>query len=211
MRREEEPNPVHPVVLGTPAARRRRSPQAGSVGVVLLACALPLAFAAPMADVPAASALVAVVAIAGLALAARLPRCSAVAPAAAVGASLPLVTGAVLSGRPVPTTVTIGAGLAAIGVSVWLLRGRGELEPWHGARGVLVSTAGAMVLLGAGGISVGTEAVAGGGLSPELVHDALQTFVPWSVLVAGSGWLRRSPAIALLVPPVVQAAVLAVG
>jgi hypothetical protein len=78
---------------------------------------------------------------------------------------------------------------------------RDELEPWQATRGVVVATVAAVtVLVLAGGFAV-------------LMRDTLETpvavvaavAVPWALAVAATGWLRPSPAIAMVTPAVLQA------
>jgi hypothetical protein len=177
------------------------------MGGVLLVCAALLAPTAPVLGAPAATWLVTVVALAGLVLLLRVPNTGSEASAAALGAAVPLALAAPLSGRPVAATIAAGAALAVIGSAAWWLRRRREWAPWYGTRGVVAAAVGALLVLGFGGVVLGSEAVAAGGLSPALAGEALQTFVPWALLVALSGWLRRVPAIALLVPAVAQVVV----
>lgn len=192
-----------PARASAPAPARR----AFGMGGLLLVCSALLAPTAPALGAPAATWLVTVVAVAGLALLLRLPHTGSEASSAALGAAVPLALAAPLSGRPVAATIVAGAALAVIGSTAWWLRRRREWAPWYGTRGVVAASAGALLVLGFGGAGLVAEAAASDGLSLALAREALQTFVPWAVVIAASGWLRRSPAIALLVPAGVQVVV----
>jgi hypothetical protein len=155
------------------------------------------------------------VALASVTMIARLPRMSAIAPALSLGASLPLFGGAVagwmwVSDQPcmgnvldrevVTLHIVTAASAAIMATSIWLLVSRDEIEPWYAARGVVVSAAGAFTVLVLGfGFTV---------ILHEYSPFAATTFaitLPWAIVVAMTGWLRPSPAVALAVPAIGQA------
>jgi hypothetical protein len=81
-----------------------------------------------------------------------------------------------------------------------LLIARDEIEPWYGASGVVVSAAGALTVLviGVGStVLLHTEA--------SLASSTIAIAVPWACAVAATGWLRPSPAVAMVTPAVIQA------
>jgi hypothetical protein len=164
----------------------------------------------------AAPALTALVGLAGVAMAMRLPRATAVAPALAVGASLLLVggaasgwvwvstqpcTGNVLDREVVTMLLVSAASVAVLATAVWLLFSRDELEPWYATRGVVLSAAAALMIFVA---TVGV-AVLADRTGTALAVSVLAISLPWAVLAAGTGWLRPSPAMALALPAAVQA------
>ncbi|MFL6181290.1 MAG: hypothetical protein ACJ73J_03200 [Actinomycetes bacterium] len=169
----------------------------------------------PVRVIPGALELALFVALASVAMIARLPRMSAIAPALSLGASLPLLGGAVagwmwVSAQPcmgnvldrevVTLHIVTAASAAVLVTSLWLLLSRDEVEPWYAARGVAVSAAGAatVLVLGVGFIVILHER------SPFAATTFAIT-VPWAIVVAMTGWLRPSPAVALAVPAVCQA------
>ncbi|HEX5017020.1 MAG TPA: hypothetical protein VFX15_05490 [Actinomycetes bacterium] len=204
---------------------QRRRPQMRSVGVAHAIAALSLlavlAFGSlndcsgrAVQVIPAGTELALFVGFGSVAMIARVPRVSAIAPALALGASLPLL-GAALSGwlwvigqpcmgnvldREVVTMQIVTAAAAAIvATSLWLLISRDELEPWYGTTGVVAAAAGALTVLVVG---VGFTVI----LKPDvsLTTAALALTVPWAVVVGMTGWLRTSPAIAIVVPAIGQ-------
>jgi hypothetical protein len=155
------------------------------------------------------------VALASVAMIARLPRMSAIAPALSLGASIPLLGGAIagwvwVSGQPcmgnvldrevVTLHIVTAASAAIVATSLWLLVSRDEIEPWYAARGVVVSAAGAVTVL-----------ILGVGFTVILHEGALfgatmfAITLPWTIIVAATGWLRPSPAVAIAVPAIGQA------
>jgi hypothetical protein len=155
------------------------------------------------------------VAIAAVGMLTRVPRMSAIAPALSLGAALPLLVGGMaawtaasgpdcLSGmldRDVVAWVVVPAAAAAVvATSAWLLVSRREVEPWYGARGVAVSAAAALTVLVVG---LGFAGVLHG--EDVLMTATLAVTIPWALAVAGTGWLRSSPAAALVTPALTQA------
>lgn len=194
----------HSVTSPARASAAAPARRAFGIGGVLLCCAGLLALTAPLLGAPASSWLVAVIVVAGLVLLVRWPRRGPEASAAALGAAVPLGLAAPLAGSPVAGTIAAGAALAVVGSTAWWLRRRREWAPWCGTRGVVASAAGALVVLGVGGVALSAQAVAAGGPSAALATEAFQTYVPWALLVALSGWLRRGPAVVLLAPAGIQ-------
>lgn len=221
-------------MLPTPAisvaARARQRPRARSIGAVLLAAAAVLAPSLAMASpdeacgsasylgTPAGPLLAAMVAVAGAALLLGVPRTSAVGPALALGAAFSLLGGAVggavwmsqvlcvESVVNAPAALLVlqgGSALAVIGTCWWLLYARDEFEPWGAARGVVASAAAAITTL-----------VIGLGYAVLIAHPSgfnalvvtMTVALPWAVIVGATGWLRRSPALAITASVVVQAA-----
>ena len=201
-------------------------PRAQSIGAVLLvAGAVSMLFvpAGPLAQcgvwafegATQTYLLLSVVVAAGLALLVRLPKCSAVAPALALGAALPMLGAALaswggfLQGSCAPSdslavllVVESAGALAVASCSTWLLYARDEIEPWYGTRGVVVSSIlGALIVFI--GMGVDLAGVRGGG---ELTSGAFFVSGPlvWAAVVALCGWLRRTPAIALTTCSFVQ-------
>jgi hypothetical protein len=165
--------------------------------------------------ITAAPALAALVALAGVAMVIRVPRATAVAPALAAGAALSLVGGAAsgwiwVSGQPctgnvldrevVTLLLVSAASVAVLATALWLLYSRDELEPWYATRGVVVATASAVTVLVT---AIGVTVLNDGGT--PIVASALAFALPWSIVVAATGWLRPSPAVAVVVPAVLQA------
>ena len=209
--------------------RAQSRPRARSIGVTLIiASAIILPFllvlpndglcgAVPFLGTSASVMLVGLIAIAGVVLTYGVPRMSAVAPALSLGAGTLLLGGAaagwtgLVSGACLqsvlhaPASLLViqgGVALAVIFSSAWLLFSRDELEPWGGAQGVVVSAAAAVGVLavGVGFAAVVAEPAQVGGLA--LV---LGTVLPWAMLVGLTGWLRSSPALALMTGVAVQA------
>ena len=196
-------------------------PRAQSIGAVLLvAGAVSMLFvpAGPMGEcgvwafegAAQTYLLLSVVVAAGLALLVRLPKCSAVAPALALGASLPML-GAALAGwgglihgscassdsLAVLLVVESAGALAVASCSTWLLYARDEIEPWYGTRGVVISgILGAVIVV----IGVGVD-LAGLNGDGELASGAFFVSGPlvWGVVVGLCGWLRRTPAVAVTI------------
>lgn len=217
-----------------PRGVNRTRPRMRSVGVVHVVAALtmaPLLATGELRDcagtaaggVPAGLVLVAIIAGAGVVMALRTPRTSAVAPASAAGASLSLLGGACAGwiwlvsqpcvgnalDREVVMLLFVTTGAAAsLVTSVWLLYSRGELEPWYATRGVVVATAAAVtvLVLGIGFAVLRYDA----GETPIAVTAAAVT-VPWAIAVAATGWLRPSPAVAAVLPAAAQGMALVVG
>jgi hypothetical protein len=218
---------VSSVVVDAPTrSRRRLRPQSRSVGVAHAVAALALvsvlAFG-PLKDcsgtsvniIPAGLALASFVALASVAMLTRMPRTSAIAPALALGAALPLL-GRAMAGwqwlstqpcvgnvldREVVTLLIVTASAAAVAATaLWLLVSRDEIEPWYGATGVVVATAGAMTVLVLG---AGYALLLHGQtpLSPPLAG----VIIPWAVIAGLTGWLRPSPAVAIAIPAFGQA------
>jgi hypothetical protein len=188
-------------------SRRPRRPRASGAGAVLVVSAAALVPTAVLVPAPAAGALVAVIALAGVALLLRVRRLGSEALAAALGAALPLAAAAPFSSHTAAATVVAGASLAVVAVTAWRLRRRREWAPWYGAGGVLLASVAALSLLGVGGVVLVSQVGAGTTRLHDLVPAAMTTIVPWAVLVALGGWLRVFPTVALLVPPMVQLAV----
>jgi hypothetical protein len=175
----------------------------------------------PVRPIPAGIGLSLLVATASVAMVARIPRMTAIAPALALGASLPLLSGAVFGwvwlsrqgcmtstqNRELAAMLLVAAATIAVLVtSLWLLVSRDEIEPWFGARGVALSSAAALTVLG---LALGYAAVLHDG--GRTAFATLAVAGPWAVAVAGTGWLRPSPAIALAAPALTQVAWLLVA
>ena len=152
---------------------QRVRPQMRSVGIAHAVAALALlgvlAFGSlndcagtPVQVIPACTELALFVAVAAVAMIARVPRVSAIAPALALGAALPLLGGAVSGWMWVTTQPCVGnvldrevvtlhivtaAAAAVTATSLWLLISRDEVEPWYATSGVVAATAGAMTVL----------------------------------------------------------------
>ena len=217
-----------PVTAPTPVERGLPRPRARSIGLVLLVsglASLPLVHTQPVVACGSwtydASALthlmlVAILLAAG-ALILQLPKTSAAAPALALGASLPLLGGAAagwiwlvkvgcasatVDQLAVSMVVQTASALAVAGCSAWLLYARDELEPWYGTRGVVLSSIVGLSILF---IGLGSQFLETGGFS-NMGQLAFLVSGPvvWSVIAALAGWLRRTPAITLMVCPVIQ-------
>ena len=159
-------------------------PRAQSIGAVLLVAGVvsmlfvpagPLAQCGVWAFEGAAQTylLLSVVVVAGLGLLDRLPKCSAVAAALALGAALPILGAALASlgglvngscsstdSLAVLLVVESAGALAVASCSTWLLYTRDEIEPWYGTRGVVVSAMlGALIVA----IGVGVDLAGLGG------------------------------------------------
>ena len=127
----------------------------------------------------------------------RVPRATAVAPALAAGSALTLL-GSSAAGwlwvrsqpcvgnmldREVVTLLLVTASAAAVlATSLWLLVSRDEIEPWHAARGVLVSTVAAVTVLGVPR-RVDRSSAPTADAKPPLFHRAAL----WPGLVLASG------------------------
>ena len=202
---------MHPVAVGARVRRPTPASRAFGTGALLLLCALVLALTVPQLDGPAAAALVGVVGVAGVTLLSRGTRLRSEALAAALGAGLLLAAMAPFVANPAVATVVGGVGLAVVGVASWRLHRRREWAPWFGTRGVLLAAGAALVLLGAAGVVLVGAAVPGGGVEPSAAALTGGTVLPWAGLVGAAGWLRLTPALALLLGPTLQMAALAGG
>jgi hypothetical protein len=225
---DAEEDPVFRVLDAPTRGVQRVRPRMRDVGLVHVVAAMVLGVALALGamhgcagdDVqvlPAAAAMALLVGFSGVAMTLRLPRATAVAPALAAGASVNLLGGA-MSGwawvlaqpcvgnildREVVTLLLVTAASAAVlATSMWLLVSRDEVEPWNATRGVVVSTAAALTVLALG---VGF-AVLLRDTSPAPVVALVAVSVPWAIAVAATGWLRPSPAIAVVTPAAIQAA-----
>ena len=215
--------PVRGVRRSRPRMRNVGAAQ-GAAGAVLLV-ALDLGTfqgcsGAVVDPIPGGLGLALIVVLAAAAMIARAPRISAVGPALSLGAAIPLLGGAlagwwwvasqtcvdtVVEQEVVTLLIVTAASAAVAGTSLWVLRARREIEPWFGSVGVGAATTAAVsvVLLG---LTFGMVLQPGAG--------ALQTLalvVPWARVVAATGWLRRSPGIAVVTPAACQAVWLLVG
>lgn len=204
-------------------------PRARSIGVTLLCLgglllpALYLATPAKVCEVdpwvagPLGAALTTLVLLAGAALALQRPRTSAVAPALALGAAFPLLGQAIggivwvattecapslLDARSGLLVVQAGAAIAVTVTAGWLLYVRDEIEPWSGTRGVVIAAAAGLALLT---VSVGVIVVWGIGGHASVWTAALAGPIPWALAITLTGWLRRSPALALMMGSLLQA------
>ena len=96
--------------------------------------------------------------------------------------------------------IVTAASAAVVATSLWLLVSRDEIEPWYGTTGVVASAAAALTVL-----------IVGFGFSAILHDEGLLTAttfavtIPWAVAAGATGWLRPSPAIAMVTPAVGQA------
>lgn len=226
MNAEEEP--VFIVVDAPTRGVQRVRPRMRDVGLVHVVSALVLSLSLGLGTMQActgddigiltsAVAMAVVIGAAGLAMTLRVPRATAVAPALAAGSALTLL-GSSAAGwlwvrsqpcagnvfdREVVTLLMVSAAAAAVlATSVWLLVSRDELEPWHATRGVVVATvAGVTVLV----LGVGSAVLMSG--TTEVPAAAMAAVaVPWAVAAAAAGWLRPSPAIAVVTPTILQGA-----
>lgn len=230
---DAEEEPVFKVVAAPTRGVQRVRPRMRNVGLVHVVAALVLAATLALGamhgcagdDVqvlPAAAVMTLLIGLAGLAMTLRLPRATAVAPALAAGASLTLLGGAtsgwawvlaqpcvgnILDREVVTLLLVTAASAAVLATSLWLLVSRDEIEPWHATRGVVVATAAAVTVLVLGtGFAVLLRDATG---TPVLAMAAVT--VPWAGAVAATGWLRPSPAIAVVTPAVLQALWLLLG
>jgi len=164
---------------------------------------------------PAGAALAMFVLLSSVVMLVRAPKVSAIAPALSLGASVSLLGGAIAGwfwvasqpcmgnalDREVLTLHVVTAAAAAVVVtSLWLLVTRDEIEPWYGTSGVVVSAAGALTVLV---IGVGSSVLLDTGTPPAAT--AIAVTIPWAIAVVATGWLRPSPAIAMVTPAVGQA------
>ncbi len=171
---------------------------------------------------PAAGLMALLIGLAGVAMTVRLPRATAVAPALSAGASFALLGGAasgwawvlaqpcvgnILDREVVTLLLVTAASAAVLATSTWLLVSRDEIEPWHATRGVVVATAAAVTVLVLG---VGFAVLLRDTSEMPVLAMAAVT-VPWAGAVAATGWLRPSPAIAVVTPAALQAVWLLVG
>jgi hypothetical protein len=230
---DAEEEPVFKVVDAPTRGVQRVRPRMRNVGLVHVVAALVLAWTLALGamqgcagdDVevlPAAAVMTALIALAGLAMTVRLPRATAVSPALAAGASFTLLGGAtsgwawlmaqpcvgnILDREVVTLLLVTAASAAVLATSLWLLVSRDEIEPWHATRGVIIATAAAVTVLVLGcGFAVLLRDTTG---MPVLAMAAVT--VPWAVAVAATGWLRPSPAIAVVTPAALQALWLLLG
>ena len=215
------------VVVDAPVRESKRvRPQMRSVGVAhgvaSLALLGVLAFGSldgcdgvPVRVIPGGLELALFVTLASVVMIARLPRVSAIGPALSLGASIPLLGGAIagwmwVSAQPcmgnvldrevVTLHIVTAASAAVMVTSLWLLVSRDEVEPWYAARGVAVSAAGALtvLVLGVGFMVILHE-------QSPFTATTFAITVPWAIVVALTGWLRPSPAVAMAVPAIGQA------
>ncbi len=224
---DAEEEPVFTVIDAPTRGVQQVRPRMRNVGFVHVVAALVLGIALTFGTMrgcggddvhmlPSAVTMSVLIAVAGLAMTLRLPRATAVAPALAAGSSLTLLGGAAAGwlwvasqpcvgnvlDREVVTLLLVTASAAAVlATALWLLVSRDELEPWQATRGVVVATiAAATVLVMAVGFAV-------------LMRDTFEmpvavvaaVTVPWAISVAATGWLRPSPAVAVVTPAVLQA------
>ncbi|MGB2840334.1 MAG: hypothetical protein WBC76_10945 [Actinomycetes bacterium] len=225
MNAEEEP--VFTVLDAPARGLQQARPRMRNVGLVHVVSALVLGLSLVLGTMQActgenvrvmSSALLmaALIGVAGAAMTVRVPRATAVAPALAAGSALTLL-GSSAAGwlwvrsqpcvgnmldREVVTLLLVTASAAAVlATSLWLLVSRDEIEPWHAARGVLVSTVAAVTALVLG---VGFAVLMRG--ATEMPASAMAVVaLTWAVAVAATGWLRPSPAIAAVTPAILQA------
>jgi hypothetical protein len=228
-----EEEPVFKVVDAPTRDVQRVRPRMRDVGLVQVVAAIVLAVTLALGamqgcagdDVqvlPAAGVLTVLIGLAGLAMAVRLPRVTAVAPALSAGASITLLGGAVsgwawvlaqpcfgnILDREVVTLLLVTAASAAVlATSIWLLVSRDEIEPWHATRGVVVAAAAAVSVLVLG---IGF-AVLLSDTSEMPVPAMVALTVPWAGALAATGWLRPRPAIAAVTPAALQALWLLLG
>ncbi|HVQ86825.1 MAG TPA: hypothetical protein VMT88_01470, partial [Actinomycetes bacterium] len=204
-------------------------PRARSIGAIQLVAGLCMAPALwsrqtltgcvghELIGTPASALLMLAIVASGCALVLGVPRCSAIAPALAAGAAV-LLLGAAAAGWAsiggtscldvgvdspgVLLVVQTGGSLAVLVAAVALLYARDEFEPWGGAHGVIAASAAAATTLVIGvGFTLLIAVPAGfSGLSVILA-----VALPWAVCVGATGWLRRSPAIAVVACMAVQA------
>lgn len=230
---DAEEEPVFKVVDAPTRGVQRVRPRMRNVGLVHVVAALVLAATLALGamhgcagdDVqvlPAAAVMTVLIGLAGWAMTLRLPRATAVAPALAGGASLMLLGGAtsgwawvlaqpcvgnILDREVVTLLLVTAASAAVLATSLWLLVSRDEIEPWHATRGVVVATAAAVTVLVLGfGFAVLLRDTTD---TPVLAMAAVT--LPWAGAVAATGWLRPSPAIAVVVPAFLQALWLLIG
>jgi hypothetical protein len=224
---DAEEEPVFKLVDAPTRGVQRVRPRMRNVGLVHVVAALVLAATLALGamhgcagdDVqvlPAAAAMALLIGLAGLAMTLRLPRATAVGPALSAGASLILLGGAssgwvwvlaqpcvgnILDREVVTLLFVTAASAAVLATSMWLLVSRDEIEPWHATHGVVVASAAAVTVLVLGlGFAV---LLRDASEMPVLAMTAVT--VPWACAVAATGWLRPSPAIAVVTPAVLQA------
>lgn len=224
MKAEEEP--VFIVVDAPTRGAQRVRPRMRNVGLVHVASAVMLGVTLVLGTMQActgedvnvlssALTMAALIGLAGVAMTMRVPRATAVAPALAAGSALTLLGGSAAGwlwvrslpcvgnvlDREVVTLLLVTASAAAVlATSLWLLVSRDEVEPWHGSRGVLVATIAAVTVLVLG---VGFAVLMRG--TTEIPASAMAAVaLMWAVAVAATGWLRPSPAIAVVTPAILQ-------
>lgn len=228
-----EEEPVFGMVDAPTRGVQRVRPRMRDVGLVHVAAALVLGVALALAMMqgcvgndaqllPSGITMAGLIGLAGVSMALRLPRATAVAPALAAGASLTLLgsaaagwvwvysqpcSGNVLGHEEVTLLLVTAASAAALGTSLWLLVSRDEIEPWHATRGVVAATAAGLSVLVLG---IGF-AVLLADTTEMPVPAMVAVTVPWAAAVAATGWLRPSPAIAVVTPAVLQGVWLLVG
>ena len=219
---DAEEEPVFKVVDAPTRGVQRVRPRMRNVGLVHVVAAVVLAAALALGamhgcagdDVqvlPAAGLMALLIGLAG-----RGDDCAAAArhggrSGSVAGASFTLLGGAVsgwvwvlaqpcvgnILDREVVTLLLVTAASAAVlATSMWLLVSRDEIEPWHATRGVVVATAAAVTVLVLG---VGFAVLLRDTSEMPVLAMAAVT-VPWAGAVAATGWLRPSPAIAVVTP-----------
>lgn len=202
-------------------------PRMRNVGLVHVVAALALAATLALGamhgctgdDVevlPAAAAMALLIGLAGLAMTLRLPRATAVAPALSAGAAITLLGGVssgwvwvlaqpcvgnILDREVVTLLLVTAASVAVLATSLWLLVSRDEIEPWQATRGVVVAATAALAVLVLG---FGFAVLLRDTSEMPVLAMAVVT-VPWAVAIAATGWLRPSPAIAMVMPAMLQA------
>jgi hypothetical protein len=224
---DAEEEPVFRVIDAPTRGVQQVRPRMRNVGIVHVVAALVLGVALAFGTMrgcagddvhmlPSAITMSALIGLAGVAMTLRVPRATAVAPALAAGSSLTLLGGAaagwlwvagqpcagnVLDNEVVTLLLVTASAAAALATALWLLVSRDELEPWQATRGVVLASVAAMtVLVLAIGFAV-------------LLRDTFETpvavvaavAVPWAVAIAATGWLRPSPAVAVVTPAALQA------
>jgi hypothetical protein len=217
---------VNVVVQAPTRGAQRVRPQMRSVGIAHAVAAAALlgvlgfgtltaCSGADVRMIPAGAELAVFVLLSSVVMLVRTPKVSAIAPALSLGASVSLLGGAiagwtwfasqpcmgnVLDREVVTLHIVTAAAAAVAATSLWLLIARDELEPWYGASVVVVSAAGALTVLI---IGVGSTVL----LHTEtpLAATTIAVTIPWAIAVAATGWLRPSPAIAIVTPAVGQA------
>ena len=230
---DAEEEPVFKLVDAPTRGVQRVRPRIRSVGLVHVVAALVLGVVTALGTMqgcagddvqllPAGITMAGLVALAGGAMALRLPRVDAVAPALAAGASLTLLgsaaagwvwvfaqpcPGDVLDREVVTLLLVTAASAAVLATSLWLLVSRDEIEPWHATRGVVAATAGGLsvLVLGIGFAVLLADA------SETPVPAMVALTLPWAAAVGATGWLRPSPAIAVVAPAALQAVWLLIG
>lgn len=225
--------PVFGVVDAPTRGVQRVRPRMRNVGLVHAVAALVLGVTLVVGTMqscsgdavgifPAGAAFAALIGASGLAMSLRVPRATAVAPALSAGCSLMLLGGAmsgwawvlaqpcignILDREVVTLLLVTAASSAVLATSLWLLVSRDEVEPWHATRGVVVAATAAVTVLVVG---IGFAVLLRDSGQMSVAAMAAVT-VPWAIAVAATGWLRPSPAIAVVTPAVLQALWLLLG